>query len=155
MGCWAIGGPMWMDGKVDGWGHVDDAESQRAILRALDLGITFFDTADAYGTGHSERILGQALQGHRHKVVIATKFGYTYDEARRHITGTDVSPAYIRRACEASLKRLQTDTIDLYQLHCGATPDEVAGIVEGLERLRTAGKIRAYAWSTDDPHTSR
>jgi aryl-alcohol dehydrogenase-like predicted oxidoreductase len=155
MGCWAIGGAMWMDGKVDGWGQVDDAESLRAIRCALDLGITFFDTADVYGTGHSERILGQALRDQRHKVIIATKFGYTYDEARRHITGTDVSPAYIRRACEASLQRLQTDVIDLYQLHCDATPDEVASIVETLEQLRAEGKIRAYAWSTDEPHSAR
>lgn len=155
MGCWAIGGPMWMDGKVDGWGQIDDAESLRAIRCALDLGITFFDTADVYGTGHSEHILGQALHDCRHKIIIATKFGYTYDEARRHITGTDVSPAYIRRACEASLKRLRTDTIDLYQLHCGATPDEVAGILEALEKLRAEGKIRACGWSTDDPRSAQ
>lgn len=144
-----------MDGKVDSWGQVDDAESLRAIHRAIALGITFFDTADVYGTGHSERILGQALHGNRHRVVIATKFGYTYDEALRHITGRDVSPAYIQRACEASLKRLQTDVIDLYQLHCNAAQDEVDDIVETLERLQAAGKIRAYAWSTDDPESAR
>ncbi len=87
LGCWAIGGPFLLDGKADGWGEVDDNESIRAIHRAIDLGITFFDTADVYGTGHSERILGQALEGYRDKVVIATKFGYTYDEERREITG--------------------------------------------------------------------
>jgi aryl-alcohol dehydrogenase-like predicted oxidoreductase len=119
LGCWAIGGPFIFEGKPDGWGTVDDAESIRAINRAVDLGVTLFDTADAYGTGHSERVLGRALRGRRDDVVIATKFGYTYDESRRTITGTDVSAGYIRRACAASLVRLGTDYIDLYQLHVG------------------------------------
>jgi aryl-alcohol dehydrogenase-like predicted oxidoreductase len=151
MGCWAIGGEMWYEGKYDGWGTIDDHESIRAIQRAVDLGVTFFDTSDVYGTGHSERILAQGLQGRRHEVVIATKFGFTYDEASRRITGTDLSPAYIRRACEASLRRLQTDHIDLYQLHCGATAEQIESVVETLEGLVAAGHIRAYGWSTDNP----
>jgi aryl-alcohol dehydrogenase-like predicted oxidoreductase len=155
LGCWAIGGSFYLNGKPDGWGEVDDAESVRAIHRALDLGVNFFDTADVYGTGHSERILAQALQGYRDKVVIATKFGFTYDEEERQITGMDVSPTYIRRACEASLRRLQTDTIDLYQLHCGASPVEAEAIIEALEQLQAEGLIRAYAWSTDDPQLAR
>ena len=109
LGCWAIGGPIWRDGEPRGWGDVDDAESIRAIHRALELGITFFDTADVYGAGHSERILGRALAARRAQVVIATKFGNTFDEATRTGTGSDASPAYIRRACDASLRRLQTD----------------------------------------------
>jgi aryl-alcohol dehydrogenase-like predicted oxidoreductase len=83
LGCWAIGGPFLLDGMPDGWGAVDDAESIRAIQRAIDLGVTFFDTADVYGTGHSECILGEAIKGQRDNVIIATKFGYTYDEAQR------------------------------------------------------------------------
>src|SRR6266581_9206336 len=75
LGCWAIGGPFLFEGKPDGWGAVDDAESIRAINRAVDLGVTFFDTADAYGTGRSERVLGQALRSRRDEVIIATKFG--------------------------------------------------------------------------------
>src|SRR5215510_6915265 len=110
-GCWAIGGPFLFDGKPDGWGPIDDAESIRAIQRAIDLGVTLFDTADVYGTGHSECILGQAINGQRDKVIIATKFGYTYDAARREITGKNTAPEYIRWACEASLRRLQTDHI--------------------------------------------
>jgi aryl-alcohol dehydrogenase-like predicted oxidoreductase len=110
LGCWAIGGPFLLDGKPDGWGMIDDAESLRAIQRAIDLGVTFFDTADVYGTGHSERILGQAIKGQRDKVIIATKFGYTYDEAQREITGKNITPKYIRWACEASLRRLQTNS---------------------------------------------
>ena len=151
MGCWAIGGAMWLDGKVDGWHGVEDAESLRAIRRALDLGITFFDTSDVYGTGHSERLLAQGLQGHRHEVVIATKFGFTFDEATRQITGTNLTPAYIRHACEGSLRRLQTDYIDLYQLHCGASAEQVADVLAILEDLYTEGKIRSYGWSTGDP----
>lgn len=156
MGCWAIGGPFEFNGKPDGWGAVDDGESIRAIHCALDLGITLFDTADVYGAGHSERILGRALAGRRSGVVIATKFGYTYNEQRREITGDDVSAAYIRSACAASLRRLGTGYIDLYQLHVGSLPagqaDEVA---ETLERLCEEGLIRAYGWSTDDAECAR
>ncbi|MGW0231710.1 aldo/keto reductase [Actinopolymorpha singaporensis] len=151
LGCWAIGGPFTMFGQPDGWGEVDDEESMRAVRRALDLGVTFFDTADAYGTGHSERVLGRALGAARERVVVATKFGYTHDEERRDLTGTDTSPAYVRRACEASLRRLGTDYIDLYQLHVGDLPvSEALAVMETLEDLVAAGTIRAYGWSTDD-----
>jgi aryl-alcohol dehydrogenase-like predicted oxidoreductase len=156
MGCWAIGGPFLMDGKADGWGDIDDAESLRAIQRAIDLGVTFFDSADVYGTGHSERILGQAIKGQRDKVIIATKFGYTYDEEQRAITGKNTTPEYIRRACEASLRHLQTDYIDLYQLHVGDVPLEQTGeIWATLDQLKREGLIRAYGWSTGDPESAR
>src|SRR3712207_5918387 len=82
-GCWAIGGPFLLDGKPDGWGVIDDAQSIHAIHRAIELGVTFFDTADVYGTGHSEAILGRAIKGQRDKVTIATKFGFTYDAQLR------------------------------------------------------------------------
>jgi aryl-alcohol dehydrogenase-like predicted oxidoreductase len=151
-GCWAIGGSFTMDGKPDGWGDADDDESLAALRRALELGITFFDTADVYGAGHSEEVLGRALAGHRDEVVIATKFGYTFDTGQRAITGQDASPGYIRRACRASLQRLGTDRIDLYQLHIGNLPAAQAREVAGtLEELVTDGLIRAYGWSTDDP----
>jgi len=149
LGCWAIGGPFTMDGHQDGWGQVDDAESIRAIRRAVDLGVTLFDTADAYGTGHSEEVLGKALKPVRREVVIATKGGFTYDREQRALTGQDWSPAYIRRALEASLKRLGTDYIDLYQLHTGFIPDEAVEPVFGeMERLKAEGKLRTYGWST-------
>ena len=151
-GCWAIGGPFTADGKPDGWGGVDDDESVAALRRALELGVTFFDTADVYGAGHSEHMLGRALAGHRDEVVIATKFGYTFDTTQLAITGEDASPAYIRRACRASLRRLGTDRIDLYQLHLGELPaaraQEIAGTLEGLV---AEGLIGGYGWSTDDP----
>ena len=149
LGCWAIGGPFTMDGHQDGWGQVDDAESIRAIRRAVDLGVTLFDTADAYGTGHSEEVLGKALKSMRHEVVIATKGGFTYDRDARALTGMDWSPAYIRRAMEASLKRLGTDCVDLYQLHTGTIPETAVEPVFGeMERLKTEGKLLAYGWST-------
>ncbi|MCB0073528.1 MAG: aldo/keto reductase, partial [Caldilineaceae bacterium] len=119
MGCWAIGGPFWRGDKPVGWGDVDDAESMRAIARALELGVTLFDTSDVYGCGHSERILGEALRGRRDQVVIATKFGNVFDEQTRQITDASGDPAHIRAACDASLRRLQTDYIDLYQFHLG------------------------------------
>ncbi len=150
LGCWAIGGPFEMDGRADGWGEVDDAESIRAIQGAMELGVTFFDTADAYGTGHSERVLGQAIKGKRDQVVIATKFGHTYDERQRKLLGTDSSPAYIRRALEASLRRLHTNYIDLYQLHIWSLPyDAAQRVADTLEELVAEELICSYGWSTD------
>jgi aryl-alcohol dehydrogenase-like predicted oxidoreductase len=153
LGCWAIGGPYTTpDGKPCGWGQVDDAESIRAIQRALELGVTFFDTAECYGCGHSERILGRALAGQRDRVVIATKFWHRCDEANRIATGTLAGPEEIAVSCDASLRRLQTDRIDLFQFHQGNYPAQQAvPIREACEKLVAAGKIRSYGWSTDDP----
>jgi len=152
-GCWAIGGPFTAGGGgPNGWGESDDSESVAAIRRALELGITFFDTADVYGAGHSEQVIGRALAGQRDEVVIATKFGYTFDTGRREITGEDASAAYIRRACRASLRRIGTDRIDLYQLHLGELPlNRAQEVADTLEGLVSDGLIRAYGWSTDDP----
>ncbi len=148
-GCWAIGGPFTMFGLSDGWGQVDDFESIRAIRRAVDLGVNFFDTADAYGTGHSEEVLGEALQGMRDRVVIATKGGYVHDRAARALTGEDTTPAYIRKALEASLLRLRTDYVDLYQIHNGAMPEEnFEPLFHELDKFVAEGKIRTYGWST-------
>lgn len=165
-GCWAIGGPTkrrGLDGELSemGWGDVDDDEAIRAIHTALDLGITLFDTANNYGAGHSEEILGKALKGRRDEVVIATKFGSVFDEDKKiHIdVNDDESPldeAFIRDAIEGSLRRLKTDYIDLYQCHRGSYPIERApAIVEILEILVQEGKIRHYGWSTDHPERAR
>jgi len=149
LGCWAIGGLFTLFGQADGWGAVDDAESIRAVRRAVELGVSFFDTADAYGTGHSEEVLGKALKGMRSSVVIATKGGYVHDREKREIYGEDTSPAYIRGALEASLRRLDTDYVDLYQVHNGHIPEEnVQPLFAELDALRAEGKIRAYGWST-------
>lgn len=117
VGGWAIGGPFYKKGQTVGWGQVNDEESIRAIHRALELGITFFDTADVYGCGHSERVIGKALKGKHDGVVIATKFGQVFIEDTRQAIGYDTSPAHIYNVCEASLRRLDVETIDLYQLH--------------------------------------
>jgi aryl-alcohol dehydrogenase-like predicted oxidoreductase len=152
LGCWAIGGPFWEGETPQGWGVVDDEESIRAIHAGLDQGITLFDTANVYGAGHSERVLARAFAGIRSRVVIATKFNAVFDEITRQVTGSDTSPAGIRAACEDSLRRLNTDYIDLYQFHNNDYPPEEAEPVrETLERLVMEGKIRAYGWSTDYP----
>jgi aryl-alcohol dehydrogenase-like predicted oxidoreductase len=113
--------------------------------------VTFFDTADVYGTGHSEQVLGRALGRDRDRVTIATKFGNTFEDGTGRMLGPDTSPAYIRRACEASLRRLGTDRIDIYQCHRGdlerGVADEVAST---LEQLCDDGLIRAYGWSLDE-----
>ncbi|HUX12398.1 MAG TPA: aldo/keto reductase [Spirochaetia bacterium] len=152
LGCWAIGGPFRRGDAQVGWGEVDDAQSVAAIHRALDLGITFFDTADVYGAGHSERVLARALGTRRKDVVIATKFGNLFDEESRTITGEDGSPDHVHAACDASLKRLGTDYIDLYQFHLnGYDIQRAVDVRDALDDLVRAGKIRAYAWSTGDP----
>ena len=132
------------------WGIKDGKLGLDLLKRAYDLGITFYDTADVYGKGRGEIILAEAFQGMRDRVVIATKFGYDIYTHPGERTGHSElpqkwDPAFIRFACEESLKRLNTDYIDLYQLH---NPRMEAilndGIFETLERLKEEGKIRAY-----------
>ena len=161
LGCWAIGGPWdWLeaDGSTGpvGWGRVDDAESIRAIHHALDAGINFFDTAANYGCGHSERVLSRALAGRREQVIVATKFGYVVDEDKKVVAETDEVLPRIRQECEDSLRRLQTDYIDLYQFHVNDYPVEKAADVRDLlETLVDEGKIRWYGWSTDNVDGAR
>ncbi len=156
LGCWAIGGPWLIDGSPAGWSIVDDAESTRAIHRALALGINFFDTAANYGAGHSERLLGKVFKGRRDKVILATKFGYQVNEAAKtvvhydeKIEDSDVA-ARLRADLENSLKRLDTDYVDVYQLHVwGLSIGRALQAREVLEALVKEGKIRTYGWSTD------
>lgn len=156
MGCWAIGGAWtWAQPGYKaypaGWGQIDDEQSIRAIHAGLDAGVNFFDTAANYGAGHSERVLGTALKGRRHDVVIATKFGHVIDEDRRVVYGDDTQILKnVYRDVENSLHRLQTDYIDIYQLHAGDyDPDPARELRDLLERLVQEGKIRWYGWSTD------
>jgi len=101
-------------------------------------------------------VLGRALAGQRDEVAVATKFGNVFDEATRVVTGSDASPEHVRRACEASLRRLGTDRIDLYQLHISdLSLDEAAVVRDALEGLVADGLVGAYAWSTDDPERAR
>ncbi|MBC7876716.1 MAG: aldo/keto reductase [Anaerolineales bacterium] len=157
LGCWAIGGPwFWLDGQ-GGWGDIDDNESIRAIHSALEHGINFFDTAANYGTGHSERILGQALKGKRDKAVIATKFGFVVNEAEKRVSlREDDHLKYVRGEVEDSLKRLNINVIDLYQLHVwDYATEKVPAMVDLLESLVSEGKIRYYGWSTDRVDAAR
>lgn len=157
LGTARIGGLGWPQDDLTVHYRQDQVDAAiRAIHRALDLGISFFDTADVYGGGHSERILGQALAGRRDRVVIATKFGESFDEQTGQRTTEEPSPAYIRRACQASLRRLNTDYVDLYLFHLRDYDLERAGEVRHtLEELVDEGKIRYYGWSTDDLERAR
>ena len=156
MGCWAIGGPWdWAqpgeERRPAGWGQIDDEESVRAIHAALEAGVNFFDTAANYGAGHSEQVLGRALQGKRDQVVIATKFGHIVNEAQKTVYGDDsqIIPN-VHTDVENSLRRLQSDYIDIYQLHAGDYDPELARELRDiLEDLVAQGKIRWYGWSTD------
>lgn len=151
LGCWAIGGPWTSGGAPAGWGVVDDAESTRAIHAGVDAGVRFFDTAQAYGAGHSEAVLGGALRG-RDDVRIATKIGLAIDTAKRALIGPDISHSGIVNGIEASLRRLQRDRIDLVLLHLNSLSIEDAGqVFDTLDRLCASGKIVAYGWSTDFP----
>jgi aryl-alcohol dehydrogenase-like predicted oxidoreductase len=158
MGCWAIGGPSDVAGAQTGWGVVDDAESTRAIHAALELGVSFFDTAAGYGAGHSERVLGSALKGRRKQAVIATKFGQEVDETARKVTpygeneeDSDVA-GHVRANLQNSLRRLGTDYVDVYLLHVwGLSVDRALAARDVLEELVAEGKIRTYGWSTDRP----
>jgi aryl-alcohol dehydrogenase-like predicted oxidoreductase len=156
LGCWAVGGPWMFNGSPAGWSGVDDAESLRAIQRALDLGVTFFDTAANYGAGHSERLLAKAFKGRRDQVVIATKFGYQVDEAAKDVKHYDAAEedsdvaSRLRASLEDSLKRLESDYVDVYQLHVwGLKIERALAAREVLEDLVKEGKIRTYGWSTD------
>ncbi|QNT77524.1 aldo/keto reductase [Entomobacter blattae] len=142
LGTWAIGG--WM------WGGADDQNAIKTIHAALEHGINLIDTAPVYGFGHSEEVVGKALEGRREKVVIATKVALNWTED--HKPYRDSSAARIRKEIEDSLKRLKTDYIDLYQIHW---PDEKTPIEETaaeMEKLRKEGKIRTIGVSNFNTH---
>jgi aryl-alcohol dehydrogenase-like predicted oxidoreductase len=143
-GAWAIGGGAMVGNTAIGWGGSDDAVSSLAIKTALDKGINFFDTADIYGLGHSELLLGQEL-GNRQDVVMATKAG---NVARDGQFTVDYSKKYIIAACEASLKRLKRDAIDYYQLHTARLVHLQQGeCIEAMQLLQQQGKIRYWGLS--------
>ena len=153
LGCWPIGGPFYSStGEISGFSSVNDEESLKALNTAFDLGITFYDTSSVYGCGHSEKLLGKAFKDKRNQVVIATKFGSIFNEETKTCIGNSVAPDFIRRSCEDSLRRLDTDYIDLFQCHEWYVPlEEAAAVFETLDQLKAEGKIRAYGWSTDHP----
>lgn len=143
-GAWAIGGGAMIGTTAIGWGDVDDAVSTKAVHAALDAGINFFDTADIYGLGHSEELLGKLI-GKRKDVIIATKGG---NVSRNNIFTTDYSKDHLIKACEDSLKRLNRESIDYYQLHTARMPTlEEGECITAMELLKQEGKIRHWGLS--------
>ena len=130
------------------YGVSDDAEALRTFDRALELGITFIDTADVYGNGHNEEFVGRALQGRRDRVIVATKFGRTFGSAGAR--GVNGRPEYVRSACDASLKRLGIETIDLYYQHRVDKTVPIEETVRAMAELKAAGKIRNLGLSEAD-----
>lgn len=157
LGCYAIGGEFRVESDQPwGWTGVDDNESIRAIHAALDMGVDFLDTAQAYGCGHSEAVIGKAIKGRRDSVILATKFGKLIDEKQRRVLGSSIAPDDIRASCEDSLRRFGTDYIDLFQWHeSSGSIEDLPGLLKTLDELVAAGKIRYYGWSTDDPDRIR
>ena len=137
-GAWAIGGGAMIGNTAIGWGDADDDVSVNAIHAALDTGINFFDTADIYGLGHSEELLGKII-GDKREIIIATKVG---NISRNEQFTVDYSKKYILNACEASLKRLKRDVIDCYQLHSARVQHLQDGeCIEAMQQLQQQGKI--------------
>ncbi|PIU44529.1 MAG: aldo/keto reductase [Ignavibacteriales bacterium CG07_land_8_20_14_0_80_59_12] len=144
-GAWGIGGPAMVHDIPIGWGRVDDATSERALRWAFELGVNFYDTADFYGLGHSEELIGKVF-GNRDDVIIATKIGNRIGDDGN--PAVDYSKKYMLAACEASLKRLRRDRIDYYQLHSARLPHLESGeCIEVMEDLKRLGKIRAWGLS--------
>ncbi len=148
-GAWAIGGGAQVGGVAIGWGNTDDAVSTEAIHAALDAGINFFDTADFYGLGHSEALLGRVLH-QKEMALIATKVGHRNIDEKIVL---DYSKDYIIQACEASLKRLRRDRIDYYQLHSARLAHLQQGeCIEAMQQLKQQGKIRYWGLSLNTFH---
>ncbi|MHA2097438.1 MAG: aldo/keto reductase [Candidatus Kariarchaeaceae archaeon] len=153
MGCFGLGGTFYgTNGFPYAYGDVDDQESIRAIHKAIDLGINLFDTADIYGLGRSEKVLGTAIKDYRDDIIIATKFGSMFDEeTQKTLDGKGTSKEYILSAIDSSMRRLQTDFIDIYQFHSSSHEiEESKGVKEVLDDLVSEGRIGGYGWSTDD-----
>jgi len=133
LGTWAIGGPWQF-----GWGPQDDDEAVAAILKALELGINWIDTAPAYGVGHAEELVGKALKQTDHEPLIATKCGILWNEKKEKISCLK----QVRRECEESLRRLGVEVIDLYQMHWPAPAEDVEQAWGEMARLKEQGKVR-------------
>lgn len=143
-GAWAIGGGAMIGETAIGWGNANDKESVKAIHAALDAGINFFDTADIYGLGHSETLLGKTI-GKNKEVIIATKGG---NVSRNNAFTVDYSKEYLIKACEESLKRLKRDVIDYYQLHTARVHHlEAVQCIDAMKLLQQQGKIKYWGLS--------
>jgi aryl-alcohol dehydrogenase-like predicted oxidoreductase len=145
LGCEPLGGTD--------WGNIDLVQARAAVVRAFELGVRVFDTADVYGLGRSEIELSKALGANRHKATIITKFGIRwegYGEKERAVTYKDSSPSYLMEAVENSLRRLRIDTIPLYLIHWPDQNTLIDDTLDALDRLKTQGKIISYGLSNFD-----
>jgi aryl-alcohol dehydrogenase-like predicted oxidoreductase len=142
-------------GMSEFYGAGDEAESLATLDRALELGVTFWDTADMYGPFKNEELLGRAIRGRRDRVFLATKFGIVRDEAKRTIRGISGRPDYVRTACDGSLKRLGVDTIDLYYQHRVDPTVPIEDTVGAMSDLVRAGKVRHLGLSEAGAATIR
>jgi len=145
-GAWGIGGPT-PDG-ANSYGTTDDNESKRTLRAALDRGITFYDTSNIYGYGHSEELIGEVFKNERSKVIIGGKVGFT-----KHRGPHDISPAFIRTCLAESLGRLQTDYLDVYMLHSPPLElvEKTPEAMKELQKLKAEGTIRAIGYSVQNP----
>ncbi len=141
VGCWQMGGLV----GSSGWTGTTDEESIATIHRAQDIGVNLLDTAEGYGQGHSEEVLGKALQGRRDRFIIATKVRPITDDP-----DTGRARTRILDACEGSLRRMQTDHIDVYQLHAVPHENTMPVVMETLASIKQQGKIRWFGISTND-----
>jgi aryl-alcohol dehydrogenase-like predicted oxidoreductase len=141
-------------GMSEFYGEGNDEESIGTIHRALDLGITLLDTADMYGVGRNEELVGRALQGRRERAIVATKFGNVRGDDGAFL-GIDGSPEYVRRACDASLRRLGIDVIDLYQQHRVDPKTPIEETVGAMHELVEQGKVRFIGLSEAQPEDLR
>ncbi len=139
-------------GMSEFYGERDDQTSQRVLDRAIASGLTFLDTADMYGMGHNEELVGRALRPHREKVILATKFGIVRSATQRTISG---KPDYVREACDASLRRLGVEVIDLYYQHRVDPTVPIEETIAAMAQLVQAGKVRYLGLSEAAPSTLR
>lgn len=151
IGSWQLSGPLTLDGKADGFSDPGKEKVIDLIRACGDLGINLIDSAELYGDGEGERRIGEAIRGKRERWILTTKFGMRKGTNGQRIV--DARPSIIRPSLEGSLKRLNTDYVDIYLYHSPPGPQSIAEGKEILEKLKQEGEIRFYGISTNDPET--